>query len=575
MLITLLLVPLIGSIIIMMLPEKTEIEKTKIKTISILTTGINLILSLILWLMFDSNTILYQFVYEITQIGNLQINVGVDGISLYFVLLTTFVTPIALLANYQGNYDSITPIKYFYISFLVLETLQIFAFTSMDLLLFYIFFESVLPVLFIILILYGVGDDRERSAYLLFLYTLAGSLPMLLCILVIKDNVGSTDFQFISFCEIAYDSQIVLWIGFFLAFAVKTPLYPFTLWLPRAHADSPLAGSIILAATILKLATYGYIRVLINYLPDACNFYSPLVQTFALIAIIYASLTTIIQQDTKRLIAYSSIAHMGVIVLGIFSNTVQGLEGAILFAIAHGFVSPALFVCVGGIIYERTGTRIILYMRGLVTHMPIFAILFLYFILANTGIPFTVNFIGEQLSLLGMFTKNPLITCASASGIVLSACYSIFLFNRIIFGSFSKHILPVLDIQRREFNSLFSFIIPVILFGIFPNNLLDTIHSGITTFLYNFNTLFFPGFFLFKQTLNRNPYHPPYCNCFPCFAGQVIKDPTGIKPRPLAIWPLAIWKRDLIIITSLILICFTVFVIVINLDKLDILTLTN
>src|SRR6266550_277508 len=301
------LIPIIGSLLILISPD-SEIEQGKyhkslnIKQIALITSLINFFISLFIWYQFDSNTIQYQFVSEFNQLSFCHLNFGVDGISLYFVLLTTFVTPIAFL--------------------------------SLDLLLFYIFFESVLPILFIVIIIFGHGNDRFRSAFLLFLYTLAGSLPMLLCILVIYSYIGSTDFQVISLYEISLESQKLLWLGFFLAFAVKTPLYPFIIWLPKAHADSPLAGSSILAATILKLATYGYLRVLINFLPDATNYFNPLVQT--VIAIIYASFSTIIQQDTKRLIAYSSIAHMGVVVLGLFSNTIQGIEGAILLALAHG-----------------------------------------------------------------------------------------------------------------------------------------------------------------------------------------------------------------------------------------------
>ncbi len=381
MLTSLILIPIIGSLLILLIQENTDQGKKEMKQIALTTSLINFFISLFIWYQFDSNTSQYQFVSEFNQLKFCHLNFGVDGISIYFVLLTTFVTPIALLSNYTNINKNL---KIFLISFLLLESLQICAFVSLDLLLFYVFFESVLPILFIVIIIFGHGNDRFRSAFLLFLYTLAGSLPMLLSILVIYSYIGSTDFQLISLYEISLDSQKLLWLGFFIAFAVKTPLYPFIIWLPKAHADSPLAGSIILAATILKLATYGYMRVLINFLPDATNYFSPLVQTVAVIAIIYASLSTIIQQDTKRLIAYSSIAHMGVVVLGLFSNTIQGIEGGILLALAHGFVSPALFICVGGIIYDRTGTRVINYIRGLVTYMPVFTILFFMFTLANT-----------------------------------------------------------------------------------------------------------------------------------------------------------------------------------------------
>ncbi len=478
--------PLIGSLLILLYPEKTEQgnyqQAFSIKQIALITSLINFFISLFIWYQFDSNTTQYQFVSEFNQLNFCHLNFGVDGISIYFVLLTTFITPIALLSNYTNINNNL---KIFLASFLLLESLQICAFVSLDLLLFYIFFESVLPILFIVIIIFGHGNDRFRSAFLLFLYTLAGSLPMLLCILVIYSYVGSTDFQLISLYDISLESQKLLWLGFFLAFAVKTPLYPFIIWLPKAHADSPLAGSIILAATILKLATYGYLRVLINFLPDATNYFSPLVQTVAVIAIIYASLSTIIQQDTKRLIAYSSIAHMGVVVLGLFSNTIQGIEGGILLALAHGFVSPALFICVGGIIYDRTGTRIINYIRGLVTYMPVFTILFFIFTIANTGIPLSLNFLGEQLSLIGIWQQNPLIAALGATGIVLSACYSLFLYNRLSYGSLSPLLTPVKDLNRREYYLLISLLIPTIAFGILPDVLLNSLHTSVSALLFS------------------------------------------------------------------------------------------
>ena len=280
------------------------------------------------------------------------------------------------------------------------------------------------------------------------------------------------------------DYQKVLWLGFFVALAVKTPLYPFIIWLPKAHADSVLAGSIILAATILKLATYGFLRVLINFLPDATHYFSPLVQTICIISIIYSSFSTIVQQDTKRLIAYSSIAHMAVVVLGLFSNTIQGIEGAILLSIAHGFVSPALFICVGGILYDRTHTRIIQNMRGLVVYMPVFTILFCIFTLANTGIPLSLNWLGEIMSLMGIWNESPLTAVLGASGIVLSAVYSLFLYNRLSYGSYHPSLQPLKDIDRREFFLLLSLLIPTFLLGIFPNVILDTLHMSVASLLY-------------------------------------------------------------------------------------------
>nr|YP_010879563.1 NADH dehydrogenase subunit 4 [Heterobasidion occidentale]WHL55333.1 NADH dehydrogenase subunit 4 [Heterobasidion occidentale] len=480
----LLLIPLIGSLILITIPEysNSNINHSRMKNIALTTSIINFICSLYIWIEFDSSTTQYQFVYEFDQFSLFHFNLGIDGISLYFVLLTTFVSPIAILSNY----NTITKnLKFFLISFLLLETLQIGVFVVLDLLLFYIFFESVLPILFIIILLYGSGEDRIRSALLFFLYTLAGSLFMLLAILQIYNYVGSSDFQLISLSEISLDSQKILWLAFFVALAVKTPLWPFTGWLYRAHADSPLAGSILLAATILKFATYGYLRVLINFLPDATNYFSPLIQTIAIITLIYASLATIIQQDTKALIAYSSICHMAVVLLGLFSNNIQGIEGAILLSLAHGFVSPALFICVGGVIYERTGTRIIHYIRGLATYMPCFTILFLLFTLANTGIPLTLNFLGEQLALIGIWERSPIISALGATGIVLSACYSIYLYNRISYGVYSPHLKPLKDLSRREFIILVSLLLPTIILGIFPNVILDSLHMSVTSLLYN------------------------------------------------------------------------------------------
>ena len=483
----LLIIPLIGSIILLLIPEGEQVNNLKIKNIGLFVSLLNFILSIFLWTQFDFNTNGYQFVYEFNHLSFYHLNIGVDSISLYYVLLTTFITPIALISNFDNINKNI---KFFVVSFLVLETLQIAVFVVLDLFLFYIFFESVLPILFIIILVYGSGENRIRSALLFFLYTLTGSLFMLLAILQIYSNLGSTDFTIISLSEISLDSQKILWAGFFLALAVKTPLWPMTGWLFRAHSDAPLAASILLAGTILKFATYGMLRVLINFLPDATNYFSPLVQTIAIITLIYASLATIIQQDTKSLIAYSSIAHMAVVVLGLFSNTIQGIEGAILLSLAHGFVSPALFICVGGVIYDRLHTRVIHYIRGLVLTMPIFTILFFVFILMNTGIPLSLNFLGEALALTGIFQRNPVIGVLGATGIVFSACYSIYLYNRISYGVHSPHTVILQDLTRREFNVLFALLIPTVLFGLFPNVILDSLHLGVSTILYDIATPF-------------------------------------------------------------------------------------
>jgi NADH-ubiquinone oxidoreductase chain 4 len=484
-----LLIPMIGSLIILLMPSEVDNEeklldlsKINIKNIALFTSIINFFISLIIWYQFDSSITQYQFVSEFNNLSIFHLNFGIDAISLYFVLLTTFITPVAILSNYRSITNNL---KLYLISILMLGSLQICAFVSLDLLLFYIFFESVLPILFIVIIIFGHGDDRFRSSNLFFLYTLFGSLFMLISILLIYSYVGSTDFQLIATAAQSIDLhfQKILFIGFFIAFAVKTPLYPFIIWLPKAHSDGPLFSSIILAATILKLGTYLFLRVFLTFLPDATQFLSPIIQTVAIITIIYASFSTIVQQDTKRLIAYSSVCHMGVAVLGLCSNQIQGVEGAILLGLAHGFVSPALFICVGGIIYERTGTRIIQEIRGLVTYMPIFTILFCIFSLANTGVPLSLNFLGEQLSLIGIFELNPIAAVLAASSIVLSACYSLFLYNRISYGNYPSQSKPVKDLNRLEYYLLLVLLLPTIFFGIFPNSLLEGLHTSVTYLL--------------------------------------------------------------------------------------------
>lgn len=457
-------------------------SEARMKQVALFASLVNFIISMVIWAQFDSSVSHYQFQEEFTQISFCHLHFGIDGISLYFVLLTTFITPICILSNWH---DIKVGLKYFLIAFLVLETLQIAVFVVLDLLLFYIFFESVLIPLFLIVGIWGASEARIRASFLLFLYTLAGSLFMLLAIMVIYYNVGSTDFQLISLSEISASSQKLLWLAFFVSFAVKTPLFPFHIWLGEAHSTAPLAGSILLAAVILKLATYGYLRVLLPMFPDATNYFSPLVQTIAVITLVYASLATIRQVDTKKIVAYSSIGHQACVVLGLFSNTIQGIEGAILLSIAHAFASPGLFICVGGVLYDRYHTRVIAYYRGLALTMPVFTILFFLFTISNSAVPLTLNFLGESLSLLGIWDRSPIIAVLGATGIVFSACYSIWLYNRISYGSHSPYLAVTNDVNRREFMLLISLIIPIVLFGIFPNVILDSLHVSVTTLLYN------------------------------------------------------------------------------------------
>ena len=463
-----------------------EIEKILMKKIALFISLLNFIISIYMWFQFDYNFSNYQFVQEFNNLNFCHFHIGVDGISLYFVLLTTFITPICILSNWT---DITIKLKYFLISFLILETLQIAVFVVLDLFLFYIFFESVLIPLFFIIMIWGGSKNKDRAAFLLFLYTLAGSLFMLLAILFIYQNTASTDFLLLSLTDINLNYQKILWLAFFLSFAIKTPLFPFHIWLFRAHAEAPLAGSIILAAVILKLASYGFLRVLIPFFPDACVYFLPFVQTIASITIIYASFSTLRQIDNKQLVAMSSVAHMGVVVLALFSNNIQGIEGGILLGISHGFVSPALFICVGGIIYSRYHSRIIKYFKGLVNRMPLFTTIFFLFILFNTAIPLSLNYLGEFLSLTGVFIQSPFISILGASGIVLSAAYSIWAYTRISYGSYNNPVFEILgtvkDINRREFYLLIPLFFVTLFLGILPNIILNALHVSIMTILYS------------------------------------------------------------------------------------------
>jgi NADH-ubiquinone oxidoreductase chain 4 len=479
----LLIIPIVGILALSPMDTTSVRSASNIKRVALGVSVVNFVVSMVLWGEFDSSTSQYQFTQEFLpdQVTFCHLHIGIDGISLYFVLLTTFITPICILSNWDNIKHSL---KYFLMSFLLLETLLIAVFVVLDILLFYIFFESVLIPLFLIVGIWGGSSTRVRAAYLLFLYTLFGSLFMLLAFLVIYYNVGSTDFNVVSLSEINTDSQKLLWLAIFISMAIKTPLIPFNTWLTYAHSEAPVGGSIVLAGVILKLATYGYMRILLQFLPDASCYFAPMVQTIAVISIIYASLVTLRQTDFKKLVAYSSVAHMGVVVLGLFSNTIQGIEGAILLSIAHGFVSPALFFLVGGVLYDRYHTRTIRYYRGLTAYMPLFSLFFFLFTIFNAAVPLSANWAGEFISLSGVFQQNPVVGLLASSGIVLSAGYSIWLYNRIAFGTWSKYVKYTVDLNRREFIILLPLFIGTVLLGVFPNIVLDTLHVSVSTLLY-------------------------------------------------------------------------------------------
>ena len=377
--------------------------------------------------------------------------------------------------------------KWYLLTMLLLETLLLTVFMVLDILLFYIFFESILPPLFILIGLFG-SSNRVRASFYLFLYTLWGSLFLLLCILFIYSIMGITDFDCLSKTNFNYITQIILFCGIFLAFAVKTPVIFLNTWLLKAHVESPLGGSIILAAIVLKLSLYGILRLLLPILPKACLNFTFIVYLIGVITIVYASFSTLRTIDIKELIAYSSVSHASVYILGSFSNTIQGIEGSICLGLAHGFVSSGLFICAGGILYDRSSTRLITFYRGIVQLMPLFSILFFILCLGNAGTPLSLNFLGEFLSLYGTFERLPLSGVLSSSSIVFSAAYTIFMFNRIVFGGklsqYFKASIP--DINIREFILLLILVLFTVVLGIYPNSILEGLHFSVSSLLYSY-----------------------------------------------------------------------------------------
>jgi NADH-ubiquinone oxidoreductase chain 4 len=476
----LLTIPSLGIILLSYLDNK-NIKTIKVWSlfISILTLNV----SLFIYLLFDNSNIDYQFTQEITDVQGLNLYIGLDSISLYFILLTTFITPIVILSNWDSISDNV---KTYMILILLLEMLLIFVFVVLNIFLFYIFFESILIPLFLLIGIYG-SHNKVRASFYLFLYTLGGSLFLLLAILYIMSLTGIADFDVLFKMNLNYSTQLTLFYGIFIAFAVKTPVIFLNNWLLKAHVESPLGGSIILAAIVLKLSLYGVFRLILPIIPKAAMNYTYIVYMICIITIIYASISTLRTIDIKELIAYSSVSHAAVYLLAVFSNTIQGLEGSILLGLGHGFVSSGLFICVGGILYDRSHTRLISVYRGLTQIMPVFAILFFILCLSNAGTPLSLNFIGEFLSLYGTFERLPILGAFASSSIVLSAAYTMYMFNRMAFGgSYSKYFMVnILDLTYREFTILITLVVITVVLGIYPMPILDGLNYCVTTVLYN------------------------------------------------------------------------------------------
>lgn len=468
---TLAAIPLYAAIYLLFIDSK-NVEH--MKKVALGASMFTFVLSLGLWILFDRSTAVFQFreYWQWIDQVNINFNLGVDGISLFFVLLTTLLVPLCLLASW----DSIKiHVKEYLIAFLVMETMLIIVFCILDLLLFYVFFESILIPMFLIVGIWGSRERKIRAAYLLFLYTLIGSVLMLLAILLIYSITGTTTYT--NLLTVSFDESLqkFLWLAFFASFAVKVPMVPVHIWLPEAHVEAPTAGSVILAGVLLKLGSYGLIRFSMPLFPVATIYFTPLVYTMAAIAVIYTSLTAIRQSDMKRIIAYASVAHMNVILVGMFALNMQGLEGAMIQMLSHGLVSSALFLCVG-VLYDRHHSRMVRYYSGMAHTMPIFAIIFLFMTMANIALPCTSSFVGEFLILVGAFQANTTICVLAGTGMILGGGYSLWLFNRIAYGNLKvQAIQQFSDVNRREFMVFLPLTIGTLLMGIYPEIFLDPI----------------------------------------------------------------------------------------------------
>ena len=476
--------PLLGALLIVALRGGDEAADRNARFIALWTTLVTFALSLLLWRDFDPTTAQFQFVERRAWLGVIKFHMGVDGISLPFVLLTALLMPLCILASWQSITERV---KEYMIAFLALETLMLGVFTSLDLVLFYLFFEGGLIPMFLIIGIWG-GPRRVYASFKFFLYTLAGSLLMLLAIMAIYWEAGTTDIPTLLTHGFPASMQTWLWFAFLASFAVKLPMWPVHTWLPDAHVEAPTAGSVVLAGILLKMGGYGFLRFSIPMFPLASAEFAPLIFALSVIAIIYTSLVALAQEDVKKLIAYSSVAHMGFVTIGVFTLTMQGLQGGIFQMLSHGIVSGALFLWVG-VIYDRMHTREISAYGGLVDRMPLYAFCFMIFTLANVGLPGTSGFVGEFLSLLGAFRINTWVAFLATTGVILSAAYALWLYGRIIFGRLEKPALKyITDLTWREVAVMSPLVVLTIFFGFYPGPILDASAVSVEALIKNYHT---------------------------------------------------------------------------------------
>ena len=477
--------PLAGVVFILGIRGEPEVVARNARYVALWTSLITFVLSLFLWFDFDRSTAAFQFVQKAEWLPayNIYYHMGVDGISVLFVLLSTLLTPLCVICSWTAIQ---VRVKEYMIAFLVLETLMVGMFCALDFVLFYMFYEGVLIPMFLIIGIWG-GPRRVYSAFKFFLFTLAGSVLLLLALLAMYLEAGTTDIPTLLEYSFPPEMQLWLWLALFASFAVKIPMWPVHTWLPDAHVEAPTAGSVILAAVLLKMGGYGFFRFSLPMLPEASDFFTPFIYVLSIVAIVYTSLVALAQEDMKKLIAYSSVAHMGFVTLGAFTATQQGLEGALFQMLSHGVVSAALFLLVG-VVYDRTHSRMIESYEGLVERMPAYSLVFMIFMLASVGLPGTSGFVGEFLVLVGVFQVNTLVALFAASGMVLGAAYMLYLYRRVIFGVLTKEDLKsILDMNPREALVFAPLILLVFWMGVYPMPVLDVMSVSVSNLIENYH----------------------------------------------------------------------------------------
>ena len=476
--------PLAGAFFILLIQGEDENAKRNARWVALWTTLVTFLISLILIWRFDAGSPEFQFVEKLPWLGGaINYHMGVDGISLPFVILTTALMPLCIIASWSPIQ---LRVKEYMVAFLALETLMIGTFSALDLVLFYLFFEGGLIPMFLIIGVWG-GPRRVYASFKFFLYTLLGSVLMLLAIMAMYWDAGTTDMPTLMKHGFPRGMQTWLWLAFLASFAVKLPMWPVHTWLPDAHVEAPTAGSVILAAILLKMGGYGFLRFSLPMFPHATQELAPLIFALSVVAIIYTSLVALVQEDMKKLIAYSSVAHMGFVTMGIFAVTTQGIAGGIFQMISHGIVSAALFLCVG-VIYDRMHTREIAAYGGLVNRMPLYAAVFMLFTLANVGLPGTSGFVGEFLTLIGTFRVNILVATLAIVGVILSAGYALWLYRKVVFGALTKPSLArIMDLNRREIIVFAPLVILTIVFGFYPNPVLNLSAASVAALIENYH----------------------------------------------------------------------------------------